>query len=68
MKKSVKVLAASVLAMGFAACTDNASDDPVPEDVYGPPVIEEVDPENNEPEDVYGPPPARNESPNTEER
>lgn len=41
MKKSAKLLAASLLTMGMASCTAVDPESEIPEAVYGPPFTEE---------------------------
>ncbi|MBR3357805.1 MAG: hypothetical protein IKG46_08230 [Solobacterium sp.] len=52
MKKSAKLLAASLLTMGMASCTAVDPESEIPEAVYGPPFTEEEeDPEEYDPQE-----------------
>ena len=67
MKKTMKLTASALIASScLAGCSFQPSDNE-PEDIYGPPVMEdeplenetpepEYDPAQNEPVDIYGPP------------
>ena len=57
MKKSAKLLAASLLTMGMTSCTSVDPESEIPEAVYGPPFTEEeedpaeYDPQEDMPEE-----------------
>jgi hypothetical protein len=54
LRRFASLSAAAVLLGVSAACRPTVVYGPDPEDVYGPPPVDENDPEA---EDVYGPPP-----------